>query len=139
MTGLEAGSDSGGWVGGCTRCVIFQRCAFNGSNSAAASCFLFTSVFFSSSSLGLVKERRRGKLAKLVQISLGQPEQPELPANHLLSAHKRRISGSQVKGIWAHKKGGERRGFEGLVTYWKCSCADAAPRVLTPCLCVLRS
>lgn len=27
-----------------------------------------------------------------------------LPANHLLTAHKRRISGSQVKGIWAHKK-----------------------------------
>lgn len=27
-----------------------------------------------------------------------------LPANHLLTAHKRRISGSQVKGIRAHKK-----------------------------------
>ena len=27
-----------------------------------------------------------------------------LPANHLLSAHKGRISGSQVKGVRAHKK-----------------------------------
>lgn len=27
-----------------------------------------------------------------------------LPANHLLTAHKRRISGSQVKGILARKK-----------------------------------
>lgn len=74
--------------------VIFQRCAFNGFNSASASCFL----------LGLVKERGRGKLAKLVEISLGQPEQPMLPANHLLTAHKRRISGSQVKEYGLIKK-----------------------------------
>lgn len=84
--------------------------------------------------LGLVKTRGRGKLAKLVEISLGRPEQPMFPANHLLIAHKRGISGSQVKGIWAHKKI-----FEDLVTYWRCSCGDGAPEVFTPFLCVLRS
>lgn len=64
-------------------------------NSAAGSCFLF--LFFKS---GPGKGAGgRGKLAKLVEISLGQPEQPMLPANHLLTAHKRRISGSQVKGV----------------------------------------
>ena len=41
--------------------VIFLRCAFNGFNSAGASCFWVC----------LVKEHRRGKLAKLVEISLG--------------------------------------------------------------------
>lgn len=46
----------------------------------------------------------RGKLAKLVEISLGQPEQPMLPANHLLTAHKGRISGSQVKEYGLIKK-----------------------------------
>lgn len=53
---------------------------------------------------GLVKQQRRGEPAKLVEISLGQAERRMLPANHLLSRHKGRISGSQVKGIWAHKE-----------------------------------
>lgn len=61
-------------------------------NSAVAS-----SLFFLTQP-GKVAEGR-GKLAKLVEISLGQPEQPMFPANHLLAVHKRRISGSQVKGI----------------------------------------
>lgn len=58
-----------------------------------------------------MKEPGRGKLAKLVEIGLGQPEQPALPANHLLRAHKGRISGSQVKEY------GLIKSFEGLVTY----------------------
>lgn len=72
--------------------------------------------------LGLLKERGRGKLAKLVEIRLGQPEQPMLPANHLLSAHKGRISGRRVKEYGAHKKALKVSGLVGGVSGEEARC-----------------
>jgi len=37
-----------------------------------------------------------------------------LPANHLLAAHKGRISGQPSKGIWAHKKKEKKKALKVL-------------------------
>lgn len=97
----------------CSGGVIFPRCAFNGSNSAAAMQLRFVrpSVFFSR--LGKAAAAAAAAAAATCQACKARPELVSVSPSSLsfllticLAATKGGFRGSQVKGIWAHKKRG---------------------------------